>query len=227
MSSLTPISWKDSVAQSSSAYYALLTTYSYRRDDVVPSHTSVSRLVERWLSLAEMSDHPFLPTLFKSRSMKEQTDQTPDPTSILSGIGSRDKHEKYSIEIEASKLVILSKFIDLYPDAVLLLSGVGDVLAVNTAFSHRFSLLNSSTIHSLSILKLIHERDKVEVAWNIQKAFDLKLTTTSSHVLFYHVEDMDTQFRPADVSIQFNCNDEDFIMAIIRYSLMFIQPPIV
>lgn len=171
-----------------------------------------------------MGDHQFLPSLFKSSSVKLKTAEIqPDPTSIQSGEGSSDKHDHYSIQMESSKLAILSQFINIYPEAVVLLSGSGEILAMNTVFITRYSLVNSNSIISLPFLKLIHERDKLEVARNIQKSMDLKLLTTCSPILLHHVEDIDTQFHPVDVCIQFNSNSDDCVLAIIRYTLLMLS----
>ena len=162
-----------------------------------------------------MSDK-FLPSLFKSSSLKLKAEIQPDPMSIVSGEGSRDRHDLYPIEMEPSKLAILSQFINIYPEAVVLLSGSGEILSMNTAFINHYSLVNSSSIISLPFLKFIHERDKLEIARNIQKSMDLKLMTTCCPILFHHVEDIETQFHPVDVCVQFSSNSDDCILAIIR-----------
>ena len=149
---------------------------------------------------------------------KTATEIQPDPTSIQSGGGSSDKHDHYAIEMESSKLAILSQFINIYPEAVVLLTGSGEILAMNSVFIHRYSLIDSKSMISVSFLRLIHERDKLEVARNIQKSMDLKLLSTCSPILFHHVEDVETQFRPVDVCIQFNSNSDDCVLAIIRYA---------
>ena len=148
--------------------------------------------------------------------MKQKTEIQPDPMSIISGEGSRDRHDHYSMEMEPSKLAIISHFINIYPEAVVLLTGSGDILAMNTAFINRYSLVNSASIISLPFLVLIHERDKLEIARNIQKSMDLKLMTTCCPILFHHVEDIETQFHPVDVCVQFSSNSDDCILAIIR-----------